>query len=110
GRAHRLPARGADFVSKDPDDIGARFHERLRGKTCEAYIVPFDVRLPKGDEADESIDTVVQPDLTVVCELSRLDDRGCRGASDLVVEVVSPSTMKMDLSLKGFSGWPLSPS
>lgn len=78
----------------------SRFEAQLRGKTCEVYIAPFDVRLPKGDEADEEIDTVVQPDMTVVCDPNKLDDRGVRGAPDLVVEVVSPSTMKMDLVRK----------
>lgn len=64
----------------------------LSGKPCRAFIAPVDVRLPKQDEADERIDTVVQPDVLVVCDPSKLDRRGVRGAPDWVVEVLSPAT------------------
>ncbi len=72
----------------------------LEGSACRRYIAPFDVRLPKADEADEKIDTVVQPDLLVVCDPAKLDERGCRGAPDWVVEVLSPSTAGHDQILK----------
>lgn len=72
----------------------------LRDDPCRPYIAPFDVRLPRGDEADEQIDTVVQPDLCVVCDPSRLDERGCRGAPDWIVEVLSPATAAHDQILK----------
>ncbi len=72
----------------------------LTGKTCEVYIAPFDVRLPKGDENDEQIDTVVQPDLVVVCDREKLDERGCKGAPDLAVEVLSPGTAGKDMKIK----------
>jgi Uma2 family endonuclease len=72
----------------------------LAGKPCRAYIAPFDVRLPKTNEADERVDTVVQPDLLVVCEASKLDERGLRGAPDWVVEVLSPATASHDQTVK----------
>jgi Uma2 family endonuclease len=72
----------------------------LEGKPCRAYIAPFDVRLPKGDEADERVDTVVQPDLLVVCDSSKLDERGLRGAPDWVVEVLSPASASHDQTVK----------
>lgn len=68
----------------------------LLGKSCRAFIAPVDVRLPKAQEADESIDTVVQPDVLVVCDGNKLDKRGVRGAPDWVVEVLSPSTAGHD--------------
>jgi Uma2 family endonuclease len=68
----------------------------LAGKPCRAFIAPVDVRLPKQDEADERVDTVVQPDVMVVCDSSKLDRRGIRGAPDWVVEVLSPSTSGHD--------------
>ncbi len=68
----------------------------LRGKPCRVYVAPFDVRLPQADEADEDIETVVQPDLAVICDASKLDDAGCRGAPDWVIEVLSPSTAARD--------------
>lgn len=68
----------------------------LEGHVCEALIAPLDVRLPKGDEADAEVDTVVQPDVMVVCDPARLDRRGVRGAPDFIVEVLSPSTAGHD--------------
>ncbi len=59
-------------------------------------IAPVDVRLPKSSETDEEIDTVVQPDVFVVCDRNKLDRRGVRGAPDWVVEVLSPSTAGHD--------------
>lgn len=64
----------------------------LEGKPCEVYVAPFDVRLPEKDEADDQIQTVVQPDIVVVCDEKKLDEAGCRGAPDWVIEVLSPST------------------
>ncbi len=81
-------------------ELSAQFHSYLRDKPCKAYHAPFDVRLPEGDEADEETSTVVQPDLVVVCDPDKLDDKGCRGAPDLVVEILSPSTSGRDLKLK----------
>lgn len=69
-----------------------QFANYLLDKKCEVYAAPFDVRLPEGGEADEKILTVVQPDLVVICDRSKLDERGCRGAPDLVIEIISPST------------------
>ncbi|WP_308364699.1 MULTISPECIES: Uma2 family endonuclease [unclassified Microbulbifer] len=72
----------------------------LEGKPCRPYIAPFDVRLPKSDEADDLVDTVVQPDLLVVCDATKLDDRGLRGAPDWVVEVLTPATAGHDQTRK----------
>jgi len=63
---------------------------------CRVYVAPFDVRLPRSDEADENVDTVVQPDLSVVCDASKLDERGCRGAPDWIIEILSPATAAHD--------------
>jgi len=80
--------------------IAGQAHSALDGKPCRPFIAPFDVRLPRGDEADRDVDTVVQPDLVVVCDRAKLDERGCRGAPDWVVEVLSPSTAGHDLIIK----------
>ena len=68
----------------------------LMDRSCEVYAAPFDVRLPEGDEKDEDIQTVVQPDLLVVCDEQKLDELGCRGAPDLIIEITSPSTGSQD--------------
>jgi Uma2 family endonuclease len=72
----------------------------LVGQPCRAYIAPFDVRLPKRDESDDEVDTVVQPDLLVVRDASKLDDRGMRGAPDWVVEVLPPASASHDQTVK----------
>jgi Uma2 family endonuclease len=73
----------------------------LKGKPCRVFAAPFDVRLPDLEKSnDEDIFTVVQPDLVVVCDESKLDQRGCIGAPDLVVEILSPSTSYKDESFK----------
>lgn len=77
-------------------ELGAQLVAQLRGATCEALVSPVDVRLPIANEPDEAIVDVVQPDVLVVCDPSKLDDRGCRGAPDLVIEVLSPSTTEHD--------------
>lgn len=68
----------------------------LRGKPCRPFVAPFDVRLPRDQESDEDVTTVVQPDIAVICDPAKLDERGCRGAPDWVVEVLSPSTAAKD--------------
>lgn len=73
----------------------------LAGKPCQVYFAPFDVRLPDFSEQDDTdVPTVVQPDLVVVCDEKKLDDCGCRGAPDLVLEILSPSTSRKDIGVK----------
>ncbi|EHQ89703.1 Uma2 family endonuclease [Desulfosporosinus youngiae] len=76
------------------------FNNYLKGKPCRVYAAPFDVRLPQMQESDEQISTVVQPDIVVVYDKNKLDDRGCQGSPDLVVEITSPSTFQKDLKEK----------
>ena len=71
-----------------------------KGK-CQVRSAPFDVRFPKnGETADDKIYTVVQPDICVICDLSKLDERGCCGAPDMIIEILSPSTSKKDQTKK----------
>ena len=72
----------------------------LRESPCRVYVAPLDIRLPHGNEADDDVDTVVQPDISVICDRTKLDDRGCRGAPDWVIEVLSPSSASHDQILK----------
>jgi Uma2 family endonuclease len=72
----------------------------VRHSPCRVYVAPFDVRLPHGDETDAQIDTVVQPDISVICDARKLDDQGCRGAPNWIVEVISPHTAARDHILK----------
>jgi Uma2 family endonuclease len=72
----------------------------LLGKSCRVYVAPFDVRLPKSTESDDLVDTVVQPDLFIVCDLNKVDARGVRGAPDWLAEVLSPTTARHDRFVK----------
>ncbi len=69
---------------------------------CKVYHAPFDVRLIKNPEGktDKEIYTVVQPDLCVICDLKKIDKRGCLGSPDLIIEILSPSNSKTDLQDK----------
>lgn len=81
-------------------ELGRQVAAALEGKPGRAYIAPFDVRLPKDGGADDQIDTVVQPDVLIVCDLQKLDDRGMSGAPDWIAEVLSPSTARYDRTTK----------
>jgi Uma2 family endonuclease len=73
----------------------------LDGKPCEAFVAPVDVRFSENrDAADNYVDTIVQPDILVVCDRAKLDERGCHGAPDLIVEILSPATASRDLKQK----------
>lgn len=80
--------------------VGGQVDRHLEGKSCETYIAPFDVRLPNRHEADDQVDTTVQPDLVVICDKNKLDDKGCRGAPDWIIEVLSPTTALRDMDQK----------
>ncbi len=72
----------------------------LNGSSCELYSAPFDVRFPRKSKEDEDIITVLQPDICVVCDLTKLDDKGCLGAPDIVIEILSKSNNKKELKNK----------
>jgi Uncharacterized protein conserved in cyanobacteria len=78
----------------------AVIYNYLRGKTCEVYSAPFDVRLNINDETEDDIINVVQPDISVICDSKKLDDRGCNGSPDFIIEIISPATLKKDLKDK----------
>ena len=70
---------------------------------CEFYAAPFDVRLydnQKPVKQNQDFNTVVQPDVCVICDAAKLDDRGCLGAPDLMVEILSPGNSKKEMRTK----------
>jgi len=87
--------------STEHQSISSELHRQLanflKGKSCRVFAAPYDVCLNSlGDEDD----TVVQPDLLVVCDESKIDKKRCNGAPDMVIEILSPSTSKRDLFIK----------
>ena len=79
-------------------NLGSEIHTFLKGKPCRVFPAPFDVRLFY--QEDESDDTVVQPDLSVICDPGKLGEEGCHGAPDMVVEILSPSNTAMEMERK----------
>jgi Uma2 family endonuclease len=78
-------------------ELSAQLHAYLKGKKCEVYPAPFAVRpFEREGDSPEDVDTLVEPDISVVCDPSKLDDTGCKGAPDLVMEILSPSTTRHD--------------
>ena len=86
--------------SQAHQEISGSLHNQiynyLKGKSCKVFAAPFDVRL----NADAGDDTIVQPDLLVVCDQAKLDGKCCVGAPDMVIEILSPSTVLRDRVLK----------
>ena len=77
-------------------ELFAQLHSLSANSRCSVYLAPFDVRLPEKNERDTDISTVVQPDISIVCDASKIDRKGCKGAPDMVIEILSPATAKKD--------------
>jgi len=73
----------------------------LKGKPCDLFAAPFDVRFVKDKkQQDQDIFITLQPDLSVICDKSKIDEKGCLGSPDLIVEILSPSTGYKDETQK----------
>ena len=77
--------------------ILSKFYGYLKNNPCEIYTAPFDVRLPEQDQTEFDVTNVVQPDISVICDPTKLDDKGCLGSPDLIIEITSPATAAYDL-------------
>ena len=74
-----------------------QLYDCLKGKEYEVYAVPLAVRLfERNSDRPENVDTMVVPDILVICDLDKLDDIGCKGAPDFVMEILSPTTQRHD--------------
>ena len=79
----------------------AKIRPLLKGKACRVYAAPFNVRLTTGGaNGDQQINTVVQPDICVVCDLTKIDARGCLGAPDWIIEILLPGNVSHDTKTK----------
>jgi Uma2 family endonuclease len=106
GRIFQMSPAPARIHQKISQSINKSFLNHLENKSCEVYTAPFDVRLPRigkgpgSASSDKDITTVVQPDICVVCDPAKLDDRGCIGAPDIVVEILSPGNNRKEMQNK----------
>jgi len=81
-------------------DVFVVLYQFLKGKQCRVFISPFDVRFAGKSLADKDVFTVLQPDICVVCDDQKIDEKGCVGAPDIVVEVLSLENKRKELDLK----------
>lgn len=81
-------------------NLAGEIYAVIKGQSCRFFSAPFDVRLPQKGTEDKDIFTVVQPDLCVICDENKLDKRGCVGAPDLVIEIISPGNSKKEMKYK----------
>lgn len=102
GRLFKMSPAPLRYHQELSGALHREFSTYLKRKPCKVFHAPFDVRLPRSNDerCDEQIYTVVQPDITVVCDRTKLDRRGCLGAPDLIIEILSPSTAAKDVKDK----------
>jgi Uma2 family endonuclease len=101
GKVYKMsPSPGSRHQKVSGNLFGKLWHYLL-GKPCQVFSAPFDVRLPsRQNQSDKEIFTVVQPDICVICDKSKIDERGCAGAPDWIIEILSPHTSAKDLREK----------
>lgn len=101
GRVLRKMAGPALAHQQCSSNLQGELYQHLKGKTCRVFAAPFDVRLTRSTgNGDAQVQTVVQPDLCVVCDPAKLDRRGCLGAPNWIIEIVSPGTATHDTRTK----------
>jgi len=100
GYIYRMAASPASEHQEISGAIFSRLYNFLNNKKCKVYSAPYDVRFYDPVDPAKVITNVVQPDICVICDLDKIDVRGCLGAPDLIVEILSPSTSEKDLTYK----------
>jgi Uma2 family endonuclease len=96
GEAYSMSPSPATLHQQVSGDLFFQLKVFFRDKPCQVFSAPYDVILPDHDEADEQVRTVVQPDILVVGDLKKILKRCCRGAPDLLIEILSPSSASHD--------------
>jgi Uma2 family endonuclease len=100
GRVFKMSPAPKRIHQKISWSLSGLLYNYLKNKKCQAFSGPFDVRLPLKSRKNEDIFTVVQPDICVICDLDKLDEAGCIGAPDLVIEILSKGNNKKELKNK----------
>ena len=100
GKIKKMTAAPSTRHQKVVGELYVAIRNTLGRGDCQVFVAPFDVRLMVKEHRDYKSENVVQPDICVVCDESKIDERGCTGAPDLIVEVLSPATSTRDLKDK----------
>ncbi len=97
GKVFKMSPAPSSLHQEISANISSALHNYLKDKPCKIYYAPFDVRFPKESKADNDIYTVLQPDICVICDRAKIDGRGCLGAPDIVIEILSPGNNRTEL-------------
>lgn len=99
GKVYLMPSNPGRLHQEILGNLFVGIRMNLKETSCQVYLAPFDVRLPS-DQTNEEIDTVVQPDICVICDERKLDEKGCIGAPELIIEVLSQGNNKKEVKDK----------
>lgn len=100
GKIRKMTPAPSTKHQKVVGDLHLNLRKSLSHHSCQVFLAPFDVRLPVRKKETMKEENVVQPDLCVVCDENKIDEQGCNGAPDLIIEVLSPSSSIRDLKDK----------
>ena len=96
GKVFKMSPATSSYHQEISSNLNGLFYNFLKKKKCKVYPAPFDVRLPNPKFKKGKIINVVQPDICVICDLNIVDEAGCKGAPDLIIEILSSSTSNKD--------------
>ena len=100
GEAYDMsPAPGMTH-QKISGELSNQIYNYLDEKPCKVFTAPFDIFLPQIEESEDTISTIVQPDISMICDSSKLSEKGCTGPPDIVIEIISPSSGARDQIIK----------
>jgi Uma2 family endonuclease len=100
GKIFKMSPAPSSKHQKISINLSTILHQNFKGKKCSVFNAPFDVVLPMKGKDFMSSDRVVQPDVVVICDPSKIQDKGCFGAPDWIIEILSPNTIRKDLKDK----------
>jgi Uma2 family endonuclease len=102
GKIFKMSPAPSSYHQRISGELTYLLSKFFRKSSCQMYVAPFDVRLInfKKSTFDNQIISVVQPDLCVICDSSKIDERGCIGAPDLIIEILSPGNSNREMTIK----------
>ncbi|MCI5147813.1 MAG: Uma2 family endonuclease [Candidatus Electrothrix sp. MAN1_4] len=96
GVFYSMSAAPSRFHQEISMELARQLSNYLLDHSCSVYPAPFDIRLPAAHESSDTSSTVLQPDISIICDAKKLDQHGCVGAPDFIAEITSPSTAAHD--------------
>ena len=100
GKIFKMSPAPASIHQMVSNNLSGLIYLFLRKQKCRSFTAPFDVILPLKNKDFMESDRIVQPDICVICDLSKIKTKGCFGAPDWIIEIISPGTAKKDVQIK----------